>query len=56
MIEDRIGQQEVLLPINHNHFNFWKQLIHLCLISPVETMSKLKKNFSILEIPKFFVG
>ena len=25
-------------------------------MSPVETMSKLKKNFSILEIPKFFVG
>ena len=24
MITDRIGRQEVLLPINHNHFNFRK--------------------------------
>ena len=24
MITDRIGQEKVLLPINHNHFNFRK--------------------------------
>ena len=24
MITDRIGRQEILLPINHNHFNFRK--------------------------------
>ena len=25
MITDRIGQEEVLLPYNHNHFNFEKK-------------------------------
>ena len=25
MIRDRIGQQEVLLPYNHNHLNFEKK-------------------------------
>ena len=37
MITDRIGQ-EVLLPYNHNHFNFEKK-IHLEKIYPMETMS-----------------
>ena len=43
MITERIGRQEVLLPINHNCFDFRKQQIHLGLISPVATMSKVKK-------------
>ena len=53
-ITDRFGRQEfeVLLAINHNRYNFRKQ-IHLGQISLVETMSKVK-NFSILEIPQFF--
>ena len=25
MIPDRIGRQEVLLQINHNHYNFWEK-------------------------------
>ena len=55
-ITDRFGRQEfeVLLAINHNRYNFRKQ-IHLGQISLVETMSKVK-NFSILEIPQFFLG
>ena len=43
MITDRIGQQEVLLPINHSHYNFQRQQIHFGQISLVETMSKVKK-------------
>ena len=39
MIRDRIGQQEVLLPYNHNHLNFEKKKIHLEKIYPMETMS-----------------
>ena len=38
MITDRIGQQEVLLPIDNNCYNFWKKQI----------------NSSILEILQFF--
>ena len=38
MITDRIGQQEVLLPIDNNGYNFWKKQI----------------NSSILEILQFF--
>ena len=38
MITDRIGQQEVLLAINHNHFYFPPKKIHLEQLSPVETM------------------
>ena len=37
VITDRIGRQEVLSLINHNHFNFRKN--NLKQISPVETMS-----------------
>ena len=54
MITDRIGRQEILLPINHNHFNFRKK-IHLQQIPPVETMSLVKYS-SILEIALFFFG
>ena len=43
MITDRIGQQEVLLPINHSHYNFQRQQIDFGQISLVETMSKVKK-------------
>ena len=43
MITNRIGQQEVLLPINHNHCNFQKQQIHSGQISLVETTSTVKK-------------
>ena len=38
MITARIGRQEILLPINHNHFNFQKKKIHLEEISLVETV------------------
>ena len=53
MITDRIQCQQVLLPINHNCYNFRKQQIHLGQISLVETMSKVK-NVSILEILQIF--
>ena len=43
MMIDRIGRQEVLLPIDHNSYNFQKQQIHLGQISMVETMPKVKK-------------
>ena len=56
MITDRIGRQEVLLPINQNRYNFRKQQIHLGQISLVKAMSKVKKKLSILEIPQFFWG
>ena len=39
MMIDRIGRQEVLLPIDYNSYNFQKQQIHLGQISMVETMS-----------------
>ena len=54
LFKDRIRQQVVLLPINHDHFNFWKRQMHLEQISPVETMP-LVENSSILEIPQFFL-
>ena len=43
MITDRIEQQEVLLPINQNRYNFRKQQIHLGQISLVKKMSKVKE-------------
>ena len=49
VITDRIGRHEVLLPINHNHYNFWKKKKHWGETSPVETMSKAKN----LEISQF---
>ena len=52
--DTKLDDIEVLLPVNHNHHNFWKQQIHLGQISPVETMSVAKK-FSVLEIPQFFL-
>ena len=52
VITDRIGRQEVLVPINHNHFNFQKE-IYLKQIFTVDTMSWVT-NSSILEIPQFF--
>ena len=54
MIADRIGRQEVLLLLNHYRYNFRKQQIRLAQISPVETMSKVKRNFPILEISQLF--
>ena len=42
MITERIGRQEVLLPISLNCCNFRKQQTHLGQISLVETMSKVK--------------
>ena len=50
---DRIGRQEVLLPINHNSYNFQKQQIHSGQISMVETMSKIK-NFHFGNSSIFF--
>ena len=53
IITDRIGRHKVLLPINHNCFNFRKQQIHLgqnmCRRGNVKV-----KNSSTLEIPQFF--
>ena len=49
MITDRIGRNKVLLPTNHNHYNF-REKIHLGQTSPVGTMSKAKN----LEISLFF--
>ena len=53
-ITDRFGRQEfeVLLPINHNRYNFRKQ-IHLGQISLVETMSKVKILRAFLDISRF---
>ena len=50
MITDRIGRNKVLLPTNHNHYNF-REKIHLGQTSPVGTMSKAKN----LEISQFFL-
>ena len=50
MIPNRIRLHSVLLPINHNHYNFQKKKINVEQIPLVETMSKIK-NSSILEIP-----
>ena len=52
---NKIGRHEVLLPINHNRYNFRKKRkkkLHLGQISPVETVSQAK-NSSTLEIPLF---
>ena len=49
MITDRIGRHEVLLPINHNHYNFRKKK-HIGQTSLVGTMSEAKN----LEISQFF--
>ena len=43
MITDTIGRQKVLLPINHNHYNFWKQQMHLGQTSLVVMMPKVTK-------------
>ena len=53
MITDRIGRHEVLLPINHNRYNFCKKQIHLGQKSPVEKKVK-EQNSSISEILLFF--
>ena len=53
-ITGMIGRQEVLLSLNHYRYNFRKQQIRLAQISPVETMSKVKRNFPILEISQLF--
>ena len=49
MITNRIGRHEVLLPINHNHYNFRKKK-HIEQTSLVGTMSEAKN----LEISHFF--
>ena len=50
VITDRIRRQ-VLLPINHNRYDFRTQHIYLGQISPLETIPKVNKKNSILEIP-----
>ena len=40
MITDRVGRHGVLLPINHNRYNF-REKIHLGQTSPAGTMSKI---------------
>ena len=52
IITDRIGEHKVLLPINHNCYNFWKTDRLRTNISG-ETVSKLK-NSSTLETPQLF--
>ena len=51
MITDRIGRNKVLLPTNHNYYNF-REKIHLGQTSPIGTMSNAKN----LEISQFFQG
>ena len=53
MITDGIRRHEVLLPINHNRYNFRKKQIHLEQTYAVETLSQIK-DFFISEIPHFF--
>ena len=55
MLTDRIGRQEVLLPINHNRCNFRKQQMHLGQISLVETAQgkKIPPFWKFLDI---FIG
>ena len=51
---DRIEWQEVLLPINHNDFNFQKKIYrYLKQISPVETMSLVKNSSIFWNSPVF---
>ena len=54
MITDRIGRWEVLLPINHNYYNFPKPSIHLGQTSPVETMSHVQKVSPFWKFFSFF--
>ena len=57
MITDRIGRKNVLLQINHNHYNFREKLIHLFekgLLIPIMIISVIRdfqefENFSELE-------
>ena len=49
MITDRIERHEVLLPINHNHYNF-RGKINLGQTSPEGKMSEAKN----LKISQFF--
>ena len=53
MITDRIGQQDVVLQINHNHYLKKTN-------TPRKNVSSRDnvfiKNSSILEIPQFFFG
>ena len=65
IITDRIGRHDVLLPINHNHYNFrktesfnWKKTFNRNIskftsgkISPAETLSKVT-NSAVLEKPQ----
>ena len=52
MITDRIGQHKVLLPINHNCYNFWKKNTFRTNI--LEKMCKVK-NSSSVKISHFFL-
>ena len=54
IIIDRIGHHKVLLPMNHNHYNFGKKPnTSRTNISAREDVLR-KKNSSIWEIPQFF--
>ena len=48
MITERIGRQEVLLPININCYNFRKQQIHLGQISLVEKVKNMSPFWKFL--------
>ena len=53
MITDRIGRRKVLLPINHNSYNFQKQQIHLGQMCRRDNVL-VKQKPSTLEIPQLF--
>ena len=54
MITHRTGQQKVLLLIDPNRYNFRKQQIHFGQMSPVEIISKVKKNLHFGSSLDFF--
>ena len=53
MMIDRIGRQELLLPIDHNSYNFQKTT-NTFRSNIYGRDNVLSKKISILEIPQFF--
>ena len=52
MITDQIGRHEILLPINHNHYNF-REKKNISLFAKEILIPSIEKNSSILENPQF---
>ena len=50
MVINRIGRREVLLPFNHNHYNFQKKKTFIWSGFTI-LIIYIKKKFPILEIP-----